>query len=164
MLRYQAIALTLLVAESHSANVDADWVIPMDPQTLSVATGDTVTFAWSGYHNVYSVSTQAEFDGCTRTDATELAPSSSGGSYSITLDTPGTFFYICEVGGHCESGQKLAVTVTNSGGDPSSPSSPPPDSSGTPSPPPDSSGARTRTPFATALAVLMACAVAIGMW
>ena len=78
------------------------------------------------------MSGQAEFDGCTRTGATELAPSSSGGSYSITLDTPGTFFYICEVGSHCQSGQKLAVTVTAPSPAPPSPSPPPPP----PSPPP----------------------------
>ena len=32
-------------------------------------------------------------------------------SHSITFSEEGTFYYICEVVGHCSAGQKIAVTV-----------------------------------------------------
>ncbi|XP_039006155.1 blue copper protein 1a-like [Hibiscus syriacus] len=62
----------------------------------------------AGYHNVYKV-TGDEFQDCT------VPSSNSSGSFSgndkIKLATAGNKWYICGVNGHCQSGQKLTITV-----------------------------------------------------
>lgn len=37
------------------------------------------------------------------------------GLTTVTLATPGTHYYICNIPGHCASGMKLAVTVAGGG-------------------------------------------------
>ena len=87
------------------------WAMSMSPQAASVLVGDTVTFSWSGYHNVHEVSDAGAFASCDTSGGTQLAPPSSGGTHSIVMSTAGTFYYVCAVGGHCAAGQKIAITV-----------------------------------------------------
>ena len=87
------------------------WAMSMSPQAASVLVGDTVTFSWSGYHNVHEVSDVGAFASCDTSGGTQLAPPSSGGTHSIVMSTAGTFYYVCAVGGHCAAGQKIAITV-----------------------------------------------------
>ena len=80
------------------------------PNVLSVAAGTTVTFTWSSDHNVYEVDATA-YDDCDFTDATQIASMSVGGSVDVAApDAPTTRYYVCTVGSHCDSGQKIAIT------------------------------------------------------
>ena len=71
------IACALLTAPT-PAPVEIDWKIPMDPQTLSVSAGTTVTFTWSSTHNVHEVPGATAFDNCDFSSGTEVA--STGGT------------------------------------------------------------------------------------
>jgi len=91
------------------------WLIPVEPQTLSVNIGDTVTFDWTEGqlpHNVYRSATESDFDSCATSGGEFVAPVAIGSSYSVTLNEPGTVYYICSVPGHCSGGQKIAITVS----------------------------------------------------
>jgi len=91
------------------APVEIDWKIPMDPQTLTVAAGSTVTFTWSSTHNVYEVSDATAFDDCDKS-GTELASELVQIVDVAAPDTPKTRYFVCTVGMHCVSGQKIAIT------------------------------------------------------
>ena len=107
---------------------------------MDVTSGSTVTFQWSGYHNVVEVSNNENFEMCNAAAGVEHAPSAPGGEYSVVLNTPGTHYYICSEPSHCAYGQKIAITVQSADAatlpspPPPSPSPPPP----SPSPPPPS--------------------------
>lgn len=105
------------------------------PQTMSVTVGDSVMFSWSGSHNVYEATSPVNFYDCVLSGNTELAPTSTDGSYTHTFSTEGDFYFICEVGSHCYNGQKIHITASPP--PPSPPPSPPPPSP-PPSPPPPS--------------------------
>ena len=96
----------------------------MDPQAMTVTAGAMITFVWSGYHTVFEVFEAGHFTGCVQSgnNRAVLSP------YSVTLDTPGTYYYICAVGSHCFYGQKIAITVLDrdSGQTDGSPFRPPP--------------------------------------
>lgn len=68
-------------------------------------------------HSVTEVS-KSGYDTCSGTNP--LSDDESG-STVITLQTPGTHYFICNVPGHCANGMKLAVAVaaTPSGTTPS---------------------------------------------
>ena len=105
-----------------SAAVALNWMIPMSPQTMTATIGDTVTFSWVGYHDVYESASVADYDACDTTGGVLLAPGSSGGYHSEMFSHFGTFYFICTIGTHCMSGQKIAITVQAA-----SASSPPPE-------------------------------------
>lgn len=120
-------------ATATSASISISWRIPTrDPYRIPqiVATvNDTLTFTWSSPHNVYISASEHDFDDCVKSGGTELASGVSGGTYTATLPTAGIFYYICTVGGHCASGQKVAVHVLQEGQGfplPPPPSPPPP--------------------------------------
>ena len=109
------------------------WAIPMEPQAMDVTSGSTVTFQWSGYHNVVEVSNNENFEMCNAAGGVEHPPPAPGGEYSVVLNTPSKHYYICSVPSHCALGQKIAITVQSA--DAATLPSPPPRS---PSPPPPS--------------------------
>lgn len=84
----------------------------MEPQSISVVSGERVTFSWpGGWHSVYQLTDPADFTSCAKEGGTELWRASSKGNLELTFQTPGTYYYICRVGSHCNMGQKLAITV-----------------------------------------------------
>ena len=96
---FSGCTLTLVAsfaAVAHGATVSVTWAIPVSPQTLTVQQGDTVSFTWSGSHNVYQSASQSDFNGCVRTGGTLLATTSVN-YYSTVMSSAGTFYYICEV-------------------------------------------------------------------
>ena len=95
---------------------------------MVVNSGSTVTFQWSGYHNVVEVSNNENFETCNAAGGVEHAPSAPGGEFSVVLNTPGTHYYICSVPSHCVDGQRIAITVqsANAATLPSPPPLPPP--------------------------------------
>lgn len=68
-------------------------------------------------HNVFKVNGTA-FKNCTVPTSNDEKLSS--GNDEIVLATPGSKWYICGVSGHCDAGQKLAITVLNSTASPQS--------------------------------------------
>eukprot|EP00747_Dinoflagellata_sp_TGD_P169619 gnl/TRDRNA2_/TRDRNA2_199036_c0_seq1.p1 gnl/TRDRNA2_/TRDRNA2_199036_c0~~gnl/TRDRNA2_/TRDRNA2_199036_c0_seq1.p1 ORF type:complete len:176 (+),score=28.41 gnl/TRDRNA2_/TRDRNA2_199036_c0_seq1:30-530(+) len=104
----------LAATAASSCNHDVEWVIPSKPNALSPKAGDTVTFTWPSvqYHNVWSLPDQAAFDSCDFSKGTELA-GTEGSPFALTIpSTPSEHFIACEIGSHCNSGQKIKLTVT----------------------------------------------------
>ena len=79
---------------------------------LTVAAGDTITFMWSGDHNVYKLADAAAYASCDFAGATDV------GSISPVTVAVGTTeeWYACQIGGHCVVGQKLHVTISADAG------------------------------------------------
>ncbi|KAF5952766.1 hypothetical protein HYC85_010710 [Camellia sinensis] len=70
-------------------------------------------------HSVDVVS-QSDYNSCNTANA---LTSYTGGNNNVYLTTTGSMYFICPTPGHCQSGMKLAVTVTAAG---TSPPPPPP--------------------------------------
>merc|ERR1719424_1358812 len=85
-------------------------------QSKTAHVGDSLHFMWENNspagHNVYMMASKAAFDSCDFTDATNLgaasAPASGRVEYKLTV-LPA--YFACEISGHCNAGQKLAVTA-----------------------------------------------------
>uniref|UniRef100_A0A0E0KJZ9 Phytocyanin domain-containing protein n=1 Tax=Oryza punctata TaxID=4537 RepID=A0A0E0KJZ9_ORYPU len=73
--------------------------------------GDTLEFLYAeGAHNVVVVEDEGSFAACV---APENAPTLSSGDDTVALNQAGRWLFICGFDGHCQSGMKLAVTVTH---------------------------------------------------
>ncbi|MCO5608550.1 hypothetical protein L7F22_062761 [Adiantum nelumboides] len=105
-------------AVQHDVGGDAGWTLPARANltsyqkwgsTQSFAVGDTLLFKYgSTYHNVMAVS-QEDYNACNF--STPIATYDEGMTV-VPLNETGTFFFICGALGHCDAGQKLAVTVS----------------------------------------------------
>nr|XP_043626554.1 cucumber peeling cupredoxin-like [Erigeron canadensis] len=124
---------------THTVGGNIGWTVPStgpsaytnwaSAQTFSV--GDTLLFNFAtGAHTVAEVA-QAAYGPCTNTNPINLV---STGPARLTLNAPGTHYYICTVGTHCQIGQKLAINVSAASPTPSPVS--PPTVAPTPSPSP----------------------------
>ncbi|OAY52808.1 cucumber peeling cupredoxin [Manihot esculenta] len=94
--------------------------------------GDVLTFNFkTNEHDVLQVQ-KASFDACSSSNP--IGDVITTGPVNITLDAAGENYFMCTFSQHCQLGQKLAITVSSSGGTPPSTTprlSPPPT---TPSP------------------------------
>uniref|UniRef100_A0A0E0D818 Phytocyanin domain-containing protein n=1 Tax=Oryza meridionalis TaxID=40149 RepID=A0A0E0D818_9ORYZ len=73
--------------------------------------GDTLEFLYAeGAHNVVVVEDEGSFEACV---APANAPTLSSGDDTVALNQAGRWLFICSFDGHCQSGMKLAVTVTH---------------------------------------------------
>lgn len=74
-----------------------------NPSSLTVTTGTTVTWSWTGSapHDVTWVDPGSPAD----------SPTQTSGSYQRGFTTPGTFAYYCTVHGTPTSGMRGTVTV-----------------------------------------------------
>lgn len=67
-------------------------------------------FIWSIVpHNVLEVTTKTEYDSCVKTNGTP--EDTSPATFDLTKN--GTYYYICTIGSHCDSGQKVTIVVGN---------------------------------------------------
>ena len=75
--------------------------------------GTNVVFKWGGYHNVYMFPSKAAFEKCDFSGAKEVARYSEN-PFTYKASKAGTYYFGCEVGNgyHCNTPQKLALTVT----------------------------------------------------
>ncbi|PIN07269.1 hypothetical protein CDL12_20163 [Handroanthus impetiginosus] len=74
--------------------------------------GDILVFNFlTNQHDVIRVP-QASYDACTQDNA--IGSIITVGPANITLDSTGNHYYICTFGRHCQSGQKLSITVGSS--------------------------------------------------
>ncbi|MQL80421.1 hypothetical protein Taro_012847, partial [Colocasia esculenta] len=123
MERVAQVLLFLAVAAvpALAANYDIDWSNAADYSSWasgkSIQTGDTVTFKYGVLHSVYEVS-QADYAAC---GVSNSINSYSDGNTVITLDKPGTRYFVCGALGHCGLGMKIAIPISAASTTPSTP-------------------------------------------
>ncbi|KAK4604449.1 hypothetical protein RGQ29_012803 [Quercus rubra] len=121
--------------------------------------GDVLVFNFTtNAHDVATVS-QTNYESCAIANTISLVTT---GPYSYPINTNGTHYFICTFsnGGHCNSGQKLAISVGNSTSA-ASPGSPPTTPSAlSPPPPPPPPGSSASSLAATLPLVFMTIALA----
>lgn len=93
---------------------EINWVIPSSGSlsNVTVPVGASVTFTWSGQHNVYEVNSYACPASFTGANAKQLAETASGGSVAVPVTSSGTRYFACGVGNHCSRGQLVAIIAT----------------------------------------------------
>ncbi|EYU46581.1 hypothetical protein MIMGU_mgv1a014576mg [Erythranthe guttata] len=73
--------------------------------------GDTLIFEYDNlFHNVLEV-TRSEFHSC---DAESPIATYDSGNDSVVIRSPGHYYYICGLEGHCQAGQKVDIRVPKS--------------------------------------------------
>ena len=100
-------------SDTIQAVLDIDWKLNMKTTKATTKVGTEVVFKWSGYHNVYMFPSKEAFNKCDFSKAKKVG-SASQNPFTYKASAPGTFYFGCEVGNgfHCETPQKLALTVT----------------------------------------------------
>ncbi|KAJ9692683.1 hypothetical protein PVL29_011661 [Vitis rotundifolia] len=132
------VAATLMVnfAAAQTVHVVGDslgWTVPPNGAAAYTSwasnkqfmVGDILVFNFAtNEHDVVELSKES-FDACNYSNPIET---------NITLATAGNHYYVCTIGSHCTSGQKLAISVSATPGasPPSSSTAPPPPSTNTP--------------------------------
>ncbi|KAI9093615.1 hypothetical protein K1719_027064 [Acacia pycnantha] len=105
-------AMAISVATDFIVGDEKGWTLGFDYQTWAAnkvfRVGDKLIFKYAtGVHNVFKVN-GTDFINCT-------VPAESQGLTTgedvIVLETAGRKWYLCGVGGHCQSGQKLFINV-----------------------------------------------------
>eukprot|EP00249_Psilotum_nudum_P034410 c53430_g1_i1 orf=282-899(+) len=103
-------------AAQHSVGGAAGWSIPAIvnvnysswAQRNSFHVGDTLVFKYdTTFHDVDQV-TKANYITCNDTNPEAHY---ADGNTSIQLNTPGSYYFICGVPGHCSAGQKVEVLI-----------------------------------------------------
>ncbi|GMY34043.1 cucumber peeling cupredoxin-like [Fagus crenata] len=106
----------------HVVGDSTGWTIPQGGaqayQTWAASkqflVGDILTFNFTtNTHDVLKVPKES-YDACTT--ANPIGSTITTGPANVTLDAAGNHYYICTFGSHCQSGQKLAITVSGSPG------------------------------------------------
>ncbi|CAL5081872.1 unnamed protein product [Urochloa decumbens] len=109
-----ASATTYTVGDSQGWTTGVDYTSWASGKNFGV--GDKLVFRYvTKAHTVTEVSSKSAYDACSANG--EVSDDDSG-STTVSLTTPGTHYYICNIPGHCASGMKFAITVsaTPSGG------------------------------------------------
>ncbi|KAH7686674.1 Cupredoxins domain-containing protein [Dioscorea alata] len=103
----------------HVVGNSTGWTIPPNATFYSdwaasqkIFVGDSLVFNFqTGTHNVIEVA-KSDYDACTSKN--KIGSAINTGPATVTISSAGQHFYICGVTGHCNAGQKLAITVTGS--------------------------------------------------
>ncbi|CAI0414023.1 unnamed protein product [Linum tenue] len=104
----EASAKQYVVGDERGWTNNFDYATWAEGKTFFV--GDSLVFNYpAGKHNVFKVN-GTDFQDCAKPLA--AAPPLTSGSDEIPLKTAGKKWYICGVSGHCASGQKLVITVS----------------------------------------------------
>ncbi|KAG6414240.1 hypothetical protein SASPL_126958 [Salvia splendens] len=72
--------------------------------------GDTITFSWSGTHNVAQV-TKEGYDNCNATGNLLIGQVQTVSPYNFLINSTDPYYFICTVPEHCTNGQKVTVQV-----------------------------------------------------
>ncbi|KAJ9692682.1 hypothetical protein PVL29_011660 [Vitis rotundifolia] len=108
--------------------------------------GDTLVFNFAtNAHDVAELSKES-FDACDFSST--IGSIITTGPANITLATAGNHYYVCTIGSHCTSGQKLAISVS------ATPGASPPSSSTAPPPPSEGGDSSSSTVFAMLLSIV----------
>ena len=84
-----------------------DWIIT-SYDAIDVAVGDTVTFTYNSYHNVF-IHPSGD---CSHDGSTELGGNDAG-SVTYTFTEAGPITFACQAGSHCDSGQIVTITASD---------------------------------------------------
>ncbi|KAM3215280.1 hypothetical protein ACQJBY_067327 [Aegilops geniculata] len=96
-------------------------------QSRSFAPGDVLVFEYvKSQHNVYQV-TEAAYRTCDPSAAGSVLATYDTGFDKVPLPEAKSYWFICEISGHCMGGMKLAVNVSagSPGGGAAAPEAPP---------------------------------------
>jgi hypothetical protein len=155
----------LLATPSSGEDISVDWFIPNSAALPSMigAVGDTATFTWTGFHDVY-VHPSGDCDETGRI----LVGASTGAAYTFAGADVGELVFACDVSAHCEQGLILTFTVSAGTSAPTSSTSAPsksPSVTSAPSvtptqTPPTSGAASTISQSSTTATALMVCTTA----
>ncbi|XP_059431376.1 umecyanin-like [Corylus avellana] len=155
-----AAAATVLPQTEAAAYVVGDttgWTTPSGNATFSTSwaakhnfsVGDILAFNFTtGVHDLATVS-QVAFDACNTSSNITLTKT---GPANFTLNSTGSYYFICTFPQHCSRGQKLAINVTNAN---SSGTSPPPPAGVILASPPPPSGSSASSLAATFSLILI---------
>ncbi|KAJ7952108.1 Cucumber peeling cupredoxin-like protein [Quillaja saponaria] len=110
-----SVMVSVSASTTHVVGDQQGWILPDNPnfyadwaKNKTFAVGDKLAFHYkAGSNNVVEVSKE-DYEGCT---VRNLLNTYYKGETVLTLDREGDYYYFCEVGKHCEAGQKLHVTV-----------------------------------------------------
>ena len=77
-------------------DITIDWSGTSSPAAYSVTKVDSVTFTWTGTHDVYRVADQANYASCTQAGGGPVAGVSNGGSYTLSVGNfpAGTYYFL----------------------------------------------------------------------
>ncbi|KAI3964079.1 hypothetical protein MKW92_035877 [Papaver armeniacum] len=111
--------LSVLVYASSAAKYtvggQSGWALDSDVQSwsssYSFSVGDTLEFVYKPVHSVLEVNKLA-YEACDSANPISLT---NGNYTTVTLDTPGTRYFICGAQGHCSSGLKVKIVVKSTG-------------------------------------------------
>ena len=111
-----------------------DGIRKAGPAVFDITAGDKIKFVYSYDHNVWWLPDRAAYDSCSfYSGGSELphwllrdADGAATGSliYEAVVTEPGTLYLACELGQHCDDGQKIVINVAAQA--PASPPPPPP--------------------------------------
>ena len=111
-----------------------DGIRKAGPAVFDITAGDKIKFVYSYEHNVWWLPDRAAYDACSfYSGGSELphwllrdADGAATGSliYEAVVTEPGTLYLACELGQHCDDGQKIVINVAAQA--PASPPPPPP--------------------------------------
>ena len=98
------------------AQKNIDWKLGMTwaARTQTVTVGTDVVFKWIDQHTLWLMPNKAAYDACDFSQGIQLA-STSVNEYTYKASALGTFYFGCNIAGHCEYALKMALTVTTAG-------------------------------------------------
>jgi len=114
-----ALALVASTAVAQTDPLVIEWVVPKDgkPWELTQDGDQLVTLEWptSTFHNVHFMRTKEAYDACDFTDTAEVDSKVVDGNNVVVIEPApygfGSLYFACEIGRHCQAGQKLHITV-----------------------------------------------------
>ena len=105
------LAFCVVFAGPISAADDQEVVWSYSNPDIDLYDDEALVIRWSSYHDVWSHSPSDDPD-CAKASVVEKAAAmdSSWRAEAGTLASPGTHYFSCQFGGHCNSGMKVKVT------------------------------------------------------
>ncbi|KAG6490125.1 mavicyanin-like [Zingiber officinale] len=108
--------LAVSAATTHTVGGNSGWTIPFGANNYTAwasiqtfAVGDTLVFNFvNGTHDVIQVP-WASFNSCST--ANQIGSTFNTSPARLPITTAGMHYYICRFPGHCDAGQRLAITV-----------------------------------------------------
>lgn len=105
----KSVVFILLCTYAQAVNHVVDgWTPQGNPFTpIEAIVGDTVTFIWTGNHNVHKLI----LDDCATSTENMIVSVSDTAILISASDAGSSFIFACGVANHCERGQKVQVVV-----------------------------------------------------
>ncbi|XP_010654797.1 cucumber peeling cupredoxin isoform X2 [Vitis vinifera] len=134
----------------HVVGDNTGWTVPQGGAATYTSWASVFNFA-TNVHDVAELSKES-FDACDFSST--IGSIITTGPANITLATAGNHYYVCTIGSHCTSGQKLAISVSATPG-----ASPPSSSTATPPPTTQGGDSSSSTVFASVFVSLVSLVI-----